>query len=89
VADISIALFVLGNGASLAPPAGTASAAPLPRRPLWQRIAAVTAGALVMVAIASALTWCRARTGAAPRLTATRPICLMNSRRAPFFMLLT
>ena len=24
----------------------------------------------------------RARTGAAPRLTATRPICLMNSRRA-------
>ena len=37
MADISTALFVLEKGASLAPPAGTVSAAPLSRRPLWQR----------------------------------------------------
>ncbi len=57
VADISTALFVLDKGASLAPPAGTASARPLPRRPLWWRVAALTAGALVVGIVATALTW--------------------------------
>jgi serine/threonine-protein kinase len=53
VADISTALFVLEKGASLAPPAGTVSAAPLPRRPLWRSVAALTAGALVVAAVAT------------------------------------
>ena len=57
VADISTALFVLEKGASLAPPAGTVSAAPLPRRPLWRRIAALTGVVLVVVAVTSAAMW--------------------------------
>jgi eukaryotic-like serine/threonine-protein kinase len=57
VADISTALFVLEKGASLAPPAGTVSAAPLPRRPLWRRVAALTAGALVAGIVAGASVW--------------------------------
>ena len=57
VADISTALFVLDKGASLAPPAGTVSARPLPSRLLWWRVAALTAGALVVGIVATALTW--------------------------------
>jgi len=57
VADISTALFVLEKGASFAPPAGTVSAAPLPRRPLWRRVAALTAGALVVGIVAGASVW--------------------------------
>jgi len=57
VADISVALFVLEKGASLAPPTGMVSAAPLPRRPLWRRVAALTAGALVVGIFAGASVW--------------------------------
>jgi hypothetical protein len=57
VADISTALFVLDKGASLAPPAGTVSAAPLPRRLLWRRITALTAGAVVVAVLGGALVW--------------------------------
>ena len=39
IADIAAALFVLDHQAGIAAP-GTASAAPLPRTPLWRRIAA-------------------------------------------------
>ena len=47
IADIAAALFVLDHQAGVAA-TSTASAAPLPRRPLWRRIAALTAGALVV-----------------------------------------
>jgi len=57
VADISTALFVLEKGASLAPPVGTVSAAPLPRRPLWRRVAALTGVVLVVAAVTSAAVW--------------------------------
>ena len=59
VADISTALFVLKEQASLAAPV-TASA-PLPRSPLWLGIAALTAGALVIAAVATMLTWLATR----------------------------
>ena len=62
VADISTALFVLDKGASLVPlAAATLSAAPLPRRLLWGRVAALTGGALVVAAIATTLTWVATR----------------------------
>ena len=56
VADISTVLFVLDKGASLGPPAGTVSR-PQPRRLSWRRIAALTAVALVVAVVATALTW--------------------------------
>ena len=56
IADIAAALFVLDHQAGVAA-TSTASAAPLPRRPLWRRIAALTAGALVVAAVATTLTW--------------------------------
>ena len=43
IADIAAALFVLDHQAGVAA-TSTASAAPLPRRPLWRRVAALTAG---------------------------------------------
>ena len=61
VADISTALFVLEEQASLAAPVGTASAAPLPRRPLWRRVAALTAGTLVIAAVTGAAVWVATR----------------------------
>ena len=57
VADISTALFVLEKGASLAPPAGTVSAAPLPRRPLWRRVVTPVAAALVTSTVVGAGVW--------------------------------
>ena len=74
VADISTALFVLEKGASLAPPVGTVSVAPLPRRPLWRRIAAVTGVVLVVAAVAGAAVWF----GDAPRAAS----CLASAGRA-------
>jgi eukaryotic-like serine/threonine-protein kinase len=71
VADISTALFVLENGASLAPPAGTASVAAPPPRPLWRRAAALTAGALVVAVVAGTGVW-----------FATRPVPPRVSRLA-------
>ena len=67
VADISTVLFVLEKGASLAVPIGTASVSPLPRRPLWQRIAALTGVVLVVVAVTSAAVWFATRP-APPRM---------------------
>ena len=57
VADISTALFVLEKAASLAPPAGTVSAAPRPRRPLWRRVVTPVAAALVASAVVGAAVW--------------------------------
>jgi eukaryotic-like serine/threonine-protein kinase len=57
VADISTALFVLDNAASIAPPDSVLSRAPLPRRQLWWRVAALTAVVLVAAAVATTLTW--------------------------------
>ena len=56
VADVSTALFAIDEQASLS---GTVavSTPPRSRRSLWQRVAAVTTGVPVVVAIASALTW--------------------------------
>jgi eukaryotic-like serine/threonine-protein kinase len=57
VADISTALFVLDKGASLAPQAGAVSAAPLPSRLLWWRVAALTGVVLVVAAVTGAAVW--------------------------------
>ena len=71
VADISTALFVLADRASLVAPVGTASVAPLPRRPLWRRVAVLTASALMIVAVTGAAVW-----------FATRPVPPRVSRLA-------
>jgi eukaryotic-like serine/threonine-protein kinase len=57
VADISTALFVLEQGASLGATPETRSAAPLPRRPLWRRTAAVTGVALLAASATGAVMW--------------------------------
>ena len=54
IADIAAALFVLDHQAGIAT-ISTASAAPLPRTPLWRRVAPLTAGALLVAAVATAL----------------------------------
>ena len=56
VADVSVALFVIDEQASLSGSV-VASAAPLSRRLLWQRIAARTGVVLVVAAVATMLTW--------------------------------
>jgi serine/threonine-protein kinase len=56
IADIAAARFVLEHQADVWA-TSTASAAPLARRPLWRRVAALTAGALVIAAVATTLTW--------------------------------
>jgi hypothetical protein len=61
VADISTALFVLKEQASLTAPVGPASAAPSPRRPLWRRVAAVTLVASVAAAVTGAAVWVATR----------------------------
>src|SRR5262245_360878 len=55
VADISVALFVLENGANLAPPAGTATVAPLVPRPQWRRAAAMAA--ILATTLTSVIWW--------------------------------
>jgi serine/threonine-protein kinase len=57
LAHISTALFVLEKGASLAPPADMVSAASLSRRAPWQRVAVLTAGALVVATVAGTIVW--------------------------------
>jgi serine/threonine-protein kinase len=58
VADISTALFVIEKAASLAAtPAKSTSSARPPRTLLARRVATLTAGALVVAAIATAVTW--------------------------------
>ena len=69
VAAISTALFVLDKAASLAAPAGAASAAPLPRTPLWRRVVTPVAAALVASAVVGAGVWLVVRPAAAPRDT--------------------
>ena len=66
IADIAAALFVLDHQAGVAA-TSTASAAPLPRRPLWRRVAALTAGALVVAAVAATLDVVRHAPGASAR----------------------
>jgi serine/threonine-protein kinase len=56
IADIAAALFVLDHQAG-ATAMQTASAAPLPRRPSWPLIAALTTGALVVAALGGAMGW--------------------------------
>ena len=56
VADIAAALFAIDEQASLSGSVA-ASAAPLPRRPLWQRIAALAGVVVVVAAVATTLTW--------------------------------
>jgi eukaryotic-like serine/threonine-protein kinase len=70
VAAISTALFVLDNAASLAAPAGMASAAPLPRTALWRRAVTPAAAALVASAVVGAWVWFVVRP-AAGRVTRT------------------
>jgi eukaryotic-like serine/threonine-protein kinase len=55
IADIAAALFVLDHQTSLT--AGTVVAAPPARRPLWRRILALTAGALVVAAVTGSAVW--------------------------------
>ena len=69
IADIAAALFVLDHQAGVAA-TSTASAAPLPHGPLWRRVAALTAGALVVAAVATTLTWFATRP-APPRVVRT------------------
>ncbi len=57
MADISTALFVLEKSASLAPPTNMLSAAPLPRRLVWWRVAARTGVVLVVAAVTGAAVW--------------------------------
>jgi serine/threonine-protein kinase len=61
VGDISTARFVLEKGASLAPSTGPLPAAPLPRRLLWRRVAALAAGAVVGAVFAGAAVWIATR----------------------------
>jgi serine/threonine-protein kinase len=56
VADVSTALFVIDEQASLSGSVA-ASAAPLPRRPLWRRAAALTGVALLVAVVATTFTW--------------------------------
>jgi eukaryotic-like serine/threonine-protein kinase len=73
VADISTALFVLDKAASLAAPVGTPSPAPLPRRLLWRRVAALAGVVLVVAAVTGAAVWFATRPGppAVVRMTIT------------------
>ena len=56
IAGIAAALFVLDHQAGVVA-ISTVSARPQPRKLLWRRIAALTAGALVVAIAATALTW--------------------------------
>ena len=60
IADIATALFVLDHQAGVVA-ASTASAALLPRRPLWLRIAVPTTGALVVAILAGMMVWSATR----------------------------
>ena len=61
VADISTALFVFKEQASLAAPVGSASIAPLPRRPLWQRVVTPVAATLVTSTVVGTGVWVATR----------------------------
>jgi len=57
VAAISTARFVLEKAASLAAPAGAASAPPRPRTPWWRRAVTPVAAALTTSAVAGGVVW--------------------------------
>jgi len=75
VAAISTARFVLEKAASLATPAGVASAAPQPHRPWWQRAVMPVAAALVASAVVGAGVWLLVRptAGRVTRTTVSAP----------------
>ena len=56
IADIAAALFVLDHQAGVAA-TSSAPATPLPRKPLWRRIAVETAGAVVVAVLGGAMVW--------------------------------
>ena len=70
VADVSTALFVLDNGASLAPN-GSALFAPLPHASLWRRVAAPVTAGLLLAVLGGALLWLATRPAAAPVVRTT------------------
>ncbi|HEX2344785.1 MAG TPA: protein kinase [Vicinamibacterales bacterium] len=69
IADISVALFILDHQTGFAA-SNTVSTAPLPGGPLWRRIAALTAGALMAAVLGGALVWFATRP-APPSVTRT------------------
>ena len=69
IADIAVALYVLDHQTDTTP-THAASAAPLPHRPSWRRIAALTAGALMAGVLGGAMVWFAARP-ATPIVTRT------------------
>ena len=69
IADIAVALYVLDHQTDTTP-THAASAAPLPHRPSWRRIAALTAGALMAGVLGGAMVWFAARP-ATPAVTRT------------------
>ena len=60
IADVAAVLFVLDHQTGLAPISGT-TAAPLPRRPRWVRVTALTAGAAVIGIAAGSSVWIATR----------------------------
>ena len=70
IADVAAALFVLDHQAALAPGSEAALARPSPG-PRWPRIAALTAGALVVAGLAVMLTWLALRPLAPPIVVTT------------------
>ena len=70
IADVAAALFVLDHQAAPAPGSEAALARPSPG-PRWPRIAALTAGALVVAGLAVMLTWLALRPLAPPIVVTT------------------
>jgi eukaryotic-like serine/threonine-protein kinase len=66
LADISIALFVLEKGPNLVAPGVTVPVAPVVRRPLWWRVAALTGVVLAVAAATRAAVWFSTRPAAPP-----------------------
>jgi Tol biopolymer transport system component len=67
VADVSVALFVIAEGASLAPAAvGAGGPPPLARPSLWRRLVMPTAAVVVAGAAVGTAVWLAGRPGAAP-----------------------
>ncbi len=69
IADIAVALYVLDHQADTMP-THAASAAPLAHRPSWQRMAALTTGALTVAVLGGAMVWLATRP-APPAVTRT------------------
>ena len=61
IADVAAVLFVLDHQTGLVAPTSGATAAPLPRRPRWARITAITVGAVVIAITAGTSAWIATR----------------------------